>query len=329
MFAVANGIPRAHHTHASWCVMRIYYAEIIRHYVVKPLQRQPAICQNITANLDHARDWMVSSLLYLLWTENQTMNRISHSNGWNLISFIYSSWKGKAINVQDQDRSGKYLTEERQILNWWTEYCSELYNYKASGYPSVLNCPQTDTGDDHPIVCKELEAAVQSLKKGKSAGVDNIPEELVQAGGADVITALTTICNKIWQTGEWPTPWTPSLVITSPKKGTMQQCQNYRTISLISHPSSHKRRRSSLTNRQASGQEGAPQIFNLRIVCEKYLQHQQDLYHVLIDFEMAIDRVGMQLCGQPWINRTSAPTLSESPETAMTRPLMQSSSTAA
>ena len=57
------------------------------------------------------------------------------------------------------------------------------------------------------------------MKKGKSAGVDNIPTELVQAGGEDVITALTTICNKIWQAGEWPTPWTHSLVITHPKKG--------------------------------------------------------------------------------------------------------------
>ena len=75
------------------------------------------------------------------------------------------------------------------------------------------------------------------LQKGKSAGVNNIPAELVQAGGEDVFTALTTIYNKIWQTGEWPTPWTQSLVITLPKKGNLQQCQNYRTISRISHPS--------------------------------------------------------------------------------------------
>ena len=33
------------------------------------------------------------------------------------------------------------------------------------------------------------------------------------------------------------------------------------------------------------------QIFNLRILCEKYLQHQQDLYHVFIDFKKAFDRV--------------------------------------
>ena len=75
--------------------------------------------------------------------------------------------------------------------------CSELYNYKADGDPSVLNCPQTDTEDDHPNLRREVEAVVQSLKKGKSAGVDNIPAELIQAGGQDVIPALTTICNMI------------------------------------------------------------------------------------------------------------------------------------
>ena len=70
-----------------------------------------------------------------------------------------------------------------------------------------------------------MEAAVQSLKKRKSAGVDSIPAELVQAGREDVITDLTTICNKIWQTGELSTQWTQSLVITLPKKGNLQQCQ--------------------------------------------------------------------------------------------------------
>ena len=133
--------------------------------------------------------------------------------------------QGNATTVQD--RSGKCLTEEREILNRWTEYFTELYNQETIADPSVLDCPQTDTEDDHPILRKEVAAAVKSLKKGKLPGVDNIPEELVQANGEDVTTALTTICNKIWQTEEWPTPWTQSLVITIPKKGNLQQCQNY------------------------------------------------------------------------------------------------------
>ena len=40
-----------------------------------------------------------------------------------------------------------------------------------------------------------------------------------------------------------------------------------------------------------AGRSITEQIFNLRILCEKYLQHQQNLYHVFIDFRKAFDRV--------------------------------------
>ena len=53
-----------------------------------------------------------------------------------------------------------------------------------------------------------------ALKKEKSAGVDNIPVELVLAGGESMSDVLTKIFNKIWKTGEWTTPWTQSLIIT-------------------------------------------------------------------------------------------------------------------
>ena len=114
------------------------------------------------------------------------------------------------------------------------------------------------------------------------------------------------ICNKIWQTGEWPTPSTQSLVITLPKKGNLQQCQNYRTISLISHPSKvmlkiilnrvkpHAQAEKIIAEEQAgfmAGRSTTEQTFNLHILFEKYLQHQQDLYHFFIVFRKAFDRV--------------------------------------
>ncbi|WP_419595937.1 reverse transcriptase domain-containing protein [Thiolapillus sp.] len=40
-----------------------------------------------------------------------------------------------------------------------------------------------------------------------------------------------------------------------------------------------------------AGKSTKEQIFNLRILCEKYLQHQQVLYHVFIDFKKAFNRV--------------------------------------
>ena len=66
----------------------------------------------------------------------------------------------------------------------------DRYNYKANGDPSVLNYTQTDTEDDYPILRRDVEVAVESLKKGKSIGVDNNQAELVQAGEEDVITTL-------------------------------------------------------------------------------------------------------------------------------------------
>ena len=40
-----------------------------------------------------------------------------------------------------------------------------------------------------------------------------------------------------------------------------------------------------------TGRSTTQQIFNLGILCKKCLQHQQDLYHVFINFKKAFDRV--------------------------------------
>ena len=82
------------------------------------------------------------------------------------------------------------------------------------------------------------------------------------------------------------------------------KCQNYRTISIISHPSKvmlkiilnrlKPQAERFIAEEQAgfrAGRSTTEQIFNLRILCEKPLQHQQDLYHVFIDFKKASDRV--------------------------------------
>jgi len=232
----------------------------------------------------------------------ENLKKNNSKKAYQLVKDLTSMKQGRTTTIQD--KAGKCLTEEQDILQRWTEYCSELYNYRATGDPEVLQVPPATNNDNHPILREEVEAAVRSLKKGKSAGADNVPAELVQAGGEAVIGALLTICNKIWQTGEWPTPWTQSLIITLPKKGNLQQCQNYRTISLISHPS--KVMLKILLNRLkpqaeeiiAEEQAGfrprrstTEQIFNLRILCERYLQHQRDLYHVFVDFKKAFDRV--------------------------------------
>ena len=59
------------------------------------------------------------------------------------------------------------LTEENEILNRWTEYCSDLYNYETVGDPTVLDCPQIPDEEHHPILREEVEAVVKALVMGK------------------------------------------------------------------------------------------------------------------------------------------------------------------
>ena len=73
----------------------------------------------------------------------ENLRKNNGKRAYQLMKDLTTVKQGKATAVQD--RSGKCLTEERYILNRWKEYCSELYNHKASGDPLVLNFSQTNT----------------------------------------------------------------------------------------------------------------------------------------------------------------------------------------
>ena len=82
----------------------------------------------------------------------ENLRRDNSKRAYQLMKDLTTVKRGKVTTVPDH--SGKCLTEEREILNRWTEYCTELNNHKANGYLSVLDCPQTDKEDDHSILRK-------------------------------------------------------------------------------------------------------------------------------------------------------------------------------
>ena len=126
----------------------------------------------------------------------KTCRKNNSKEAYQLVKELTSSKQGKTATIQD--KAEKCLAEEQDILKMWTEYCSELHTHTAMGDPKVLDVPPPTNNDSYPILQEEVEATVKSLKKGKSAGVDNIPSELVQAGGEAMIDMLLIICNKIW-----------------------------------------------------------------------------------------------------------------------------------
>ena len=130
------------------------------------------------------------------------------------------------------------------------------------------------------------------LKAGKSPGVDNIPTELLKNGGEATATVLTALCKKIWEMKECLKEWTQLLVVPFPKKGNLQQCQNYHTINLMSHTSKimlHiiltqlKAKAEELLAKEQAGirrdWSTVKLIFNSQVIIEKHLQHHCDLFH--------------------------------------------------
>jgi len=88
-----------------------------------------------------------------------------------------------------------------------------------------------------PPLPSEVARAIRQTASRKATGPDDVPAELFKAGGETALNRMHRICVTIWETGEWPEEWTFSTFIPLPKKDDLKQCENYKTIALVSHAS--------------------------------------------------------------------------------------------
>ena len=138
------------------------------------------------------------------WIEEQCsaikkgMETGDSKNAYSTLKSLTKTSQPRTAVINDQD--GKLITDREKVLKRWTEYCKGLYNYEIHPDTSLLqtDLPSTDGKDSLPILKEKVEAAVQSLKLGKSPGVDKVPSELVTNGGKEAVKALTALCQQIW-----------------------------------------------------------------------------------------------------------------------------------
>ena len=79
------------------------------------------------------------------WIQGQSqeveacLRKNNSKKAYQLVKDLTTENQGKSTTMQD--KSGKGLTEENEILNRWTEYCSDLNNYETDGDSIALDCP--------------------------------------------------------------------------------------------------------------------------------------------------------------------------------------------
>jgi hypothetical protein len=68
----------------------------------------------------------------------------------------------------------------------------------------------------------------------KSPCSDQLPAELIQAGGETLPSEIHKLINSVWNKEQLPDQWKESIIVPIHKKGDKTDCNNYRGISLLS-----------------------------------------------------------------------------------------------
>jgi hypothetical protein len=131
-----------------------------------------------------------------------------------------------------KDENGDLLADSHDILNRWKNYFSvnKAINKAIMGPSNATNLHnasdirQIEVHAAEPLVPGpsrlEVEIAIAKLENYKSPGSDQIPAELIQAGGEMLLSAINKLIHSVWNEEELPDEWKGPIILPIHKKVT-------------------------------------------------------------------------------------------------------------
>jgi hypothetical protein len=108
--------------------------------------------------------------------------------------------------------NGNLLADPQNVLNRWKNFFNQVLNVHG-----VHDVRQMDIHTAEPLVPKpslvEVEIAIGKLKSYKSPGTDQIPAELIKAGGETLCSEIHRLICCIWNKEELPQQWKESIIV--------------------------------------------------------------------------------------------------------------------
>jgi hypothetical protein len=203
----------------------------------------------------------------------------------------------------EEEENGNLLADPQSVLNRWKNFFNQVLFVHA-----VHDVRQMDIHTAEPLVPEpslvELEIAIEKLKSCTSPGTDQIPAELIKAGGETLYSEIHRLICCIWNKEELPQQWKESVIIPIHIKGDKTDCNNYRGISLLS--TAYKILSDILLARLTPyvneiigdhqcgfrcNRSTMDQNFYIRQVLEKKWEYNETVHQLLIDFKKAYDSV--------------------------------------
>ena len=106
----------------------------------------------------------------------------------------------------------------------WRNYFFQLLNVHG------VNIKHTVIHTAEPLLPEpsafEFELAIEKLRSHKSPGIDQIPAELIKAGGRKIRHEIHKLIFSIWNKEELPEEWKESIIVPIYKKGDKSDSSN-------------------------------------------------------------------------------------------------------
>ena len=129
------------------------------------------------------------------------------------------------------------VADSYSILARWENHFSQLLNVHG-----VNDVRQTEIHTTEPLAPEtsafEVEMAIEKLKSHKSPGIDQIPAELIKAGGKTICSEIHKLIISIWNKEELPEEWKELITVPIYKIGYKTDCSNYWGIPFL--PTTYK-----------------------------------------------------------------------------------------
>jgi hypothetical protein len=228
--------------------------------------------------------------------EKQKLSNLSKTAPRNFWKYI-KKYKNKKVCDMDNMNINNLVEHFQNLSN--TPHEHQEYE------DSVYNDVQIDALDA-PFTVEEISKTISTLKRHKSADLENNVADFFIDANAFISPYLLHVFNRIFDTGIYPESWCKGIIVPIHKKGDKSNPANYRGITLVNIMA--KIFSLVLRNRISKWCEStyvfndsqfgfrdkrstSDAIFILHTIIQKVLSRNRKLWCVFVDYEKAFDTV--------------------------------------
>uniref|UniRef100_A0A1B6LII1 Reverse transcriptase domain-containing protein n=1 Tax=Graphocephala atropunctata TaxID=36148 RepID=A0A1B6LII1_9HEMI len=160
---------------------------------------------------------------------------------WDTINSERRRNKQQDSGLHNLKIDGQIVTDPTAVANHFNEYFSNAAeNMLSKNSQTTVNSARTLSDIQVPLTCfsttstNEIRKIINSLKPKSSAGLDEMSSNIVIYCCEEFIVPLQHIINLSFQSGEFPTKLKIAKIHPLHKKGSKNEVENFRPISLIS-----------------------------------------------------------------------------------------------